>query len=80
MKKFLIYLVLFVASLSLRAQLTNVTATITDSDSTVWSKATWQVSFVPAPGFPNLSSYTINGVAIQSNTYINRELVMVREF
>lgn len=50
-------------------QLTTVSATITDSDSTTWFNARWQVTFVPNPNYPNINQYNINGVLLTSPTY-----------
>lgn len=59
----------FLSSLSAFAQFTTTTATITDSDSTVWTNAQVTVSFQPNPNQPNLNSYNINGIPLQSLTY-----------
>jgi hypothetical protein len=50
-------------------QTTAITATITDSDNTPWINASFTVGFVPNPSFPNINQYSINGVALTSNTY-----------
>lgn len=55
----------------LGAQVTAVTATITDSDSQVWTNGRWTVTFVPNPNYPNINSYNINGVQLNSATYNN---------
>lgn len=69
MKKLAISILFLFSSIAALAQTTAVTATITDSDSTVWINPQWSVQFVPNPNFPNLSSYSIAGVPITSNTY-----------
>jgi hypothetical protein len=70
MKKFIALVIgLAFSSILANAQTTTVTATITDSDSTVWINPQWSVQFVPNPNFPQLSSYSIGGVAITSSTY-----------
>lgn len=51
------------------AQTTAVSATITDSDSQVWTNARYNITFVPNPSFPNLDLYTLNGVPLTSPTY-----------
>lgn len=68
MKKILLILTL-VLNLTAVAQTTAVSATLTDSDSTVWTGAKVYVSFSPNPNVPNLSVYTIAGVSITSPTY-----------
>jgi hypothetical protein len=70
MKKLIILFILVISYITTaNAQFTTVSATITDSDTTVWANARWQVVFVPNSSFPNTSSYTINGVKLTSNTY-----------
>lgn len=70
MKKVILALVLCLGfSSSLFAQTTATTATVTDSDSTVWTSAQWSVAFVPNPNFPNQNQYSIAGVSLTSNTY-----------
>src|SRR5271155_5871873 len=68
MKKFVLAILVSLSSLSLSAQTTAVTATITDSDNTVWTNATVNVAFVPNPNVPNLNEYTIAGVPITQTT------------
>src|SRR5271156_4599645 len=66
----IISLILLILSWPLAlAQVTAVSATITDSNSTIWSNGRWQVSFVPNPNYPNINSYNINGVQLNSSTY-----------
>jgi hypothetical protein len=69
MKKQIAVLILMLSAVVCGAQTTAVTATITDSDTTVWINAGWNIQFVPAPNYPNLNQYTINGVSLISNTY-----------
>jgi hypothetical protein len=70
MRRILTSLILFITCAICVAQTTAVTATITDSDSTVWINANYSVTFSPNPNFPNLNSYSIAGVPITSSTYI----------
>ena len=46
------------------AQTTAVTATVVDSDSTVWAGATWTLAFVPGPSQSNPANYTIGGAPL----------------
>lgn len=69
MRKLIAIIFWLFSSLAAISQTTAVTATITDSDSTVWINPQWSVQFVPNPNFPQLSSYSIGGVPITSNTY-----------
>jgi hypothetical protein len=62
MRKFLLFFLLSTGILG--AQTTSITATITDSDATLWVNATGSVTFVPNPNYPNIGSYTIGGVPI----------------
>jgi hypothetical protein len=65
MKKLLLLLTFILCSVGLSfGQLTNVTATVTDSDGSVWSNATGTISFYPNPSQPNIAAYTIGGVPI----------------
>jgi hypothetical protein len=65
MKKFLMFIVAFlVSALTLEAQTTTVSATVVDSDSTVWSNGNWSIAFVPNPSFPSLGQYNINGTPL----------------
>jgi hypothetical protein len=50
-------------------QLTTITGTITDSDTTVWFNSQWKVQFVPNSSNPNVAVYNINGVSLTSPTY-----------
>lgn len=52
MRKLLILCSLLGASLAF-GQSTNLTATVTDSSSQVWSNGTFTITFVPVPGLPN---------------------------
>lgn len=64
MKKFLSAL-LFVCSVSLVAQSTTVTATITDTDGFAWKGGTYTISFVPRSDGPyNINQYTWTGGAL----------------
>ena len=67
MKKLLrlLGMLLFVSGLSF-AQTTTVTATVTDSDSTLWANGTVSVQFVPNPLRPSLNVYRINGAPLSS--------------
>lgn len=69
MRKYLISFILIFASVYSSAQITAVTATITDSDNFTWTNAQWSVSFTPNASYPNVSQYTINGVPLSSATY-----------
>jgi hypothetical protein len=54
----------------LAAQTTTITATITDSDSQVWSGMKWRVTFVPNPSYPNLNNYVIASTGAPINRSI----------
>lgn len=68
-KKLAILFALSVLAGAAWGQTTAVTATITDSDSFVWSNCAVTFQFVPNAQFPNLNSYSISGVPITSATY-----------
>jgi len=52
------------------AQTTAVTATVVDSDTTVWANSLWTLSFQPGPYDSNPAHYTIGGVPLtQSVAY-----------
>src|SRR5271168_4082618 len=68
MKKLLVSIVLFISAMVCGAQTTAVTATITDSDTTVWINPQWSVQFVPNPNYPNVNSYSIGGIPITITT------------
>lgn len=46
------------------AQNTTITATVVDSDSTVWANGSWVLQFIPNPSYPSLGQYNINGVPL----------------
>lgn len=48
------------------AQNTTISATVVDSDTTVWAGGSWIVQFVPNPSYPSLAQYNINGVPLTS--------------
>jgi len=60
-----IVILLFVSSLC-QAQYTTVTATVVDSDSTVWANAPYSFSFQPGPNQSNPAGYTYNGAALDA--------------
>lgn len=64
-----ISVLILLASSLVYGQTTSISATITDSDSSVWGYATWNATFVPNPNYPNLNQYSIGGVPITSSTY-----------
>lgn len=68
MKKFFPLLaILFLLTLPLvEAQTTAVSATVVDSDSTVWINGVWSLVFTPNPSYPNMSVYNINGTPLSS--------------
>jgi hypothetical protein len=55
-------------------QNTTVSATITDSDSFVWSNAAYSIQFVPAPAFPNIGQYKIGSGALTDSTCYKNSL------
>lgn len=59
MKKFLALILLFVGTL-VYGQTSNVSATVTDSDSQTWNNGSYIISFVPPSGYTG-SIYTFNG-------------------
>src|ERR1700677_3626085 len=59
MRKILALLLLFVGTLAF-AQTSNLTATVTDSDTQTWNNGTYTISFVPPSGYTG-SIYTFNG-------------------
>lgn len=65
-------LVLFIALLpfSLLAQTSNVTATITDSDSQIWNNGSYSINFVPTPNNPG--PYTQNDVPFNEGPFTGR--------
>ncbi len=56
---------LFSSSMCL-AQFTTVTATVVDSDTTVWANATYSFSFQPGINQSNPAEYTYNGAALDA--------------
>jgi len=65
MKKFLLFFgALLLGSSVCVAQTTAVTATVVDSDSTVWAGASWTLSFIVGPTQSNPAAYTIGGVSL----------------
>lgn len=66
MKKLLLFLLFPALALG---QTGAVSGTATDSDGQVWQNGTWNYEFFPAPNYPNLSSYYLNGVPL--STYYN---------
>jgi hypothetical protein len=51
------------------AQTTAVSATVTDSDGTVWKNGTWSINFQPGQGFTGPSQYNINGSPLSASIY-----------
>ena len=43
---------------------TVITATVVDSDSIAWANGSWVLSFTPAPGYPDVGIYNVNGVPL----------------
>lgn len=60
----LLFAALILCSVSCYAQTTTISATVTDSTSTVWANGTWKVEFVPNPSTPNPAVYNINGTPL----------------
>ena len=54
MKKLAVIGYLVFCALNAAAQNTTVTATVVDSDGTVWAGGKWSISFNPAQGYPNI--------------------------
>lgn len=57
------WMLLFMGSISF-AQNTVLSATVVDSDGTIWANGTWKITFIPAPNNQNISLYNQNGVAL----------------
>ena len=55
---------LLLLGVSAYAQTTAVSATVTDTDGTVWANGVWHIQFVPSPNNPNISAYNINGTPL----------------
>ena len=66
MKNAFLLVTLFVTCVCF-AQTSNVTATITDSDSQVWNNGTYTINFVPTPGKPG--PYTCNGSSFNQGPF-----------
>lgn len=65
MKKFLVTLgALLLGASACVAQTTAVTATVVDSDTTVWANAPWTLAFKVGPSQSNPAAYSIGGVAL----------------
>lgn len=62
-KKFVLLALTLCASWSY-AQNTTITAAVVDSDGTTWANGTWSIQFNYATGYPNLSSYKLNGASL----------------
>jgi hypothetical protein len=75
MKKLLILFSILLGTVSVYAQNTAVTATVTDSDGTAWAGGTWKLQFVPNASQPNISVYNINGTPL-SNSVITQNGTM----
>ena len=67
-KRLLVGLALLI-SVPVFSQTVAVTSAVTDSQSTLWTSARWQVQFFPNPNQTNICSYQVSGVSICSNTY-----------
>ena len=66
---------LLALAVSAGAQNTTVSATVTDSDGTLWTNGSWSLSFVPNPQNPNISQYRIGGAPL-STTVMNQQGVI----
>ena len=67
MKKILIFLcALLLGSACASAQYTTVTATVVDSDGTVWANAPYSFNFQPGYNESNPANYTYNGAALNA--------------
>src|SRR5579862_5588863 len=75
MKKLFLASMLFAFSLAAGAQSTTVTATVTDSDGTLWTNGSWSLTFAPNPQNPNVSQYRIGGAPL-SSAVLNQTGVM----
>ena len=65
MKKLLsLFGALVLLGASAYAQTTAVSATVTDTDGTVWANGVWHIQFVPSPNNPNINAYNINGTPL----------------
>lgn len=64
MKKLVLLWLFVLCAVAARAQFSTVSATVTDSDSTVWANGSWSVQFTPNPSNPNPSVYNINGTPL----------------
>lgn len=67
--KLIFAFIILACPIVLKAQVTAVSATVTDSDGQAWNNGKWSVTFVPNPNYPNINSYNINGVQLNSSTY-----------
>lgn len=65
LKAFLLIFI-FLNAVSSLAQMTTVTATVTDSDGTLWANGTVTAQFVPNPSQPNVNIYNINGTPLST--------------
>jgi hypothetical protein len=65
MKRFvLLILGLILCASAAKAQSTAVTASVIDTDGTIWVNGTWKVEFVPNPSNPNINQYYLNGIKL----------------
>ena len=65
MKRFvLLILGLILYAGAAKAQDTTVTASVIDTDGTIWANGTWKAEFVPNPSNPNINQYYLNGVKL----------------
>lgn len=69
MRKILFFLGVLSFVLCSHAQLTSISATITDSDNQTWNNCTWKLQWVSNGQQTNPNIYNINGVSITSSTY-----------
>ena len=53
--------------ISAYAQNTTVTATVIDSDGTMWINGSWSITFTPNPSQPNIGMYNINGTPLSAS-------------
>lgn len=58
------FFIFMLLSFAASAQITTVTATVVDSDTTIWANGLWTLQFLPNPSYPSLAQYNINGVPL----------------
>lgn len=62
--RFFVLGLLFCLATVLHSQSTSVTGTVTDNDSILWTYGTVTADFLVNPNYPNIASYTNNGVPL----------------